>query len=395
MDHKICKICKCCKVKDVMEGYEQGICPFCGELYCFDCMKTEVRGNINKCFNCKTPLRASDKKVYKGLEKLRTKYHKLQKSRPLDKYETLILVATLNCLVERFVTGTGTPENHHLARKMCREVMELDNPTGHYNLYHLIVDTNPEEGIKLLRKSVEMGFNKAMLILAVEIAADNNHRHTEESEKLLKQAALTGLPEAEYQLALAYHLGTLPGEDPDNTGPNQKRAAFWYRRAAEHNHPSSLNNLGLFYKEGIGCIGDMGKALNHFERSMALGCKEGGYGAGTVYEEIGDFKKASQYYSRASLMNCAPAMFRLGILIVTEKVSDPVTPGGSKPTRRELLTQGLAMIEDAASRGHQEAKEYLELATEQLVSAKAKESQPEQPGIVILPPPTKEGHPSL
>ncbi len=331
----------------------------------------------------------SEKKVCKGLEKLRTKYQKLKKTRPLDKKETLTLVATLNCLTERFITGMGTQENNHLARMMCREVMELGNPTGYYNLYHILVDTNPEEAIKLLRKSVELGFNKAMLILAMEIAADNKQRHTEESEKLLKQAALTGLPEAEYQLALAYHLGILPGEDPKNTEFNEKRAFFWYRRAAEQDHPASLNNVGLFYKEGNGCIGDIDKALEYFNKSMALGCKEGGYGAGSVYEELGDYKTASKYYSQASLANCAPAMFRLGVLIITEKVTEPITYDTVKPTRRECLFQGLNMIKDAADRGFPDAIEYLESVTEQLDAVESGEKdtiQTKHMEIKFLPP---------
>lgn len=359
-------ICKCCNQKDVLEGYEQGICPSCGELYCDGCMKTNSRDPLMRCLNCKIPLSMSDKKVSKSLEKLRLKYQKLRKTRPLNKQETLTLVATLNCLAERFLTGTGTLLDHRLARKMCQEVIDLDNPTGYYNMYHLLVDTDPEQAIKLLRKSAEMKFNKAMLILAMEIAADNNRTHTEESEKLLKGAALTGLPEAEYQLALAYHLAILPGEDPKNTEFNEKRAFFWYRRAAEQDHPASLNNLGLFYKEGNGCIGDPVKALDYFNRSMTLGCKEAGYGAGMVYEESGDYKTATQYYSRAALMNCAPAMFRLGLLIVTEKVTEPITLTGQKPSRSECLTQGLNMIQDAAERGFLDAQEYLASVTEQL-----------------------------
>ena len=375
-------LCRCCGKNDVLQGYEQGICPSCGELYCVSCMKTNAKDPLRKCINCKIPLMLSEKKVYKDLEKLRTKYRNLMKSRKLTKQETLVMVATLNCLSERFLSGAGAPLDHLLARKMCQEVIDLDNPTGYYNMYHLLVETDPEQAIKMLRKSAEMKFNKAMLILAMEIAAKNNQKHTKESEKLLKEAALTGLPEAEYQLALSYHLAILPGEDPENTEFNEKRAFFWYRRAADQDHPASLNNLGLFYKGGNGCIGDVDKALDYFNKSMALGCKEGGYGAGMVYEEIGDFKRASQYYSRAALMNCAPAMFRLGLLIVTEKVAGPVNLTGEKPTRNEYLLQGLNMIQDASDQGFVDAQEYLDSVAEQITAIKA-----DQAKIKILPSP--------
>jgi TPR repeat protein len=364
-------LCKWCNINDVLEGYEQGVCPFCGELYCWDCMKPRNRQDMKKCPNCKIPLRMSEKKVSKALEKLRVKYLNLKKSRPLDKKESLVLVAALNCLTDRFITGVGIQVNYHLAREMCLEVMELENPTGYYNLYHLISDTNPEEAIKLLRKSVELGFNKAMLILAMEIRIDNGEQHNEESEKLLKQAALTGLSEAEYQLALACHLGELSGEDPKNTERNQKRALFWYKRAADKNHGPALNNLGLFHREGKGCIGNASKALEYFVKSMNLGCREGGHGAGIIYEEGGDYKMASHCYSQASLLGCKNAMFRLGLLIITEKVTDPISLDGNKPSRRECLTQGLNMVKDAAGLGLQEAIEYLETIAGQLAEIKA------------------------
>jgi len=342
--------CKCC---NPLVGYDQGICPTCGDIFCGSCTKTDMR----KCPNCKVSLLQSPKKVFKDLCKLRENFLKIKKTRSLTDRETFGSVATLNCLSERYINGIGTGKDAQKAEQMCREVIELGNPTGPYNLYHLLKHKDPEQANIFLHQASEMGFNKAQLILSMEMRVLNRGLHTEESAKLLKQSALSGLVEAQYQLGLAFHLIEIPGED---SVLSEKKALFWYERASKQDHGGSLNNAGLFYKEGCGCIGNIAKAISYFERSIVVGCKEAGYGLGCIYEDAKDYKKAGHYYTIASGRGCPPAMFRLGLMIITEKIS-PIENNRSK-----CLKQGLDMVKESAKYDHQEAIDYLSTLREQV-----------------------------
>jgi TPR repeat protein len=352
-------ICKGCKKGNSFEGYEQGICPSCGEIFCRECTKMI---EMKKCPCCKTSLQQSQKKIFKDLCKLRISLIKGE----LTQIKTFALAATLTCLSERYSVGSGTGKDKEKAKQMCREVVQLNNPVGSYNLYHLLVDEDPEQALVYLRQSAEMGFNKAQLILAMELRLGNQGTHTQESAKLLKQSALTGLPEAEYQLGLAFHLSELPDEDGDSREKREKRAFFWYERAAKQGHSGSLNNVALFYKDGTGCIGNVTKAISYFEQSIEAGCKEGGYGLGCIYEDSKDYKTAAYYYSISAAKGCAVAMFRLGLLVMTDKAKIPSDKTSLirdiKPSlisRKKSFDQGIDMIKDAARHGHKEAAEYL------------------------------------
>ena len=75
------------------------------------------------------------------------------------------------------------------------------------------------------------------------------------------------MTEAQYNLALLYYTGR-------GTTKDAKKAAEWYRRAADAGHPEAQYNLGLLYMEGEGVERDYDEAMSLFERSAAQGVKD-------------------------------------------------------------------------------------------------------------------------
>jgi TPR repeat protein len=57
----------------------------------------------------------------------------------------------------------------------------------------------------------------------------------------------------------------------DGVKSNAKQARIWFEKAAAHDYPASLRELGLIYKEGIGTQPDEDKARRYIARAASLG----------------------------------------------------------------------------------------------------------------------------
>jgi TPR repeat protein len=57
----------------------------------------------------------------------------------------------------------------------------------------------------------------------------------------------------------------------DGVKSNAKQAKIWFEKAAAHDYPASLRELGLIYKEGMGAQPDEYKARHYMARAASLG----------------------------------------------------------------------------------------------------------------------------
>lgn len=82
---------------------------------------------------------------------------------------------------------------------------------------------------------------------------------------MIKSAAQSGVPEAQYWLAWQYDEGPLLADDTD-------KARHWYERAGENEHPLALQRLAEAYEHGdLGLPVDIRKAS--VLRSQAARCE--------------------------------------------------------------------------------------------------------------------------
>ena len=140
----------------------------------------------------------------------------------------------------------------------------------------ILVDIDRHEGYKYIVKAARRGdesaihmaglaFEKGILFpknnfmmlsywrigaaLGSPLSINNLGKNTdspEESVKLWMKSAAMGTRQAQYNLALAYLFGKGCEKDAE-------KAFYWMKKAADQKMPPAMTDLGLMYKEGIGC----------------------------------------------------------------------------------------------------------------------------------------------
>lgn len=85
-----------------------------------------------------------------------------------------------------------------------------------------------------------------------------------ESLKWLRKSADLGLERAQYNLAMVYDKGELAPKD-------LSEAAKWYRKAAEKGNVQSQFNIGLMYTNGEGVAKDKKEALKWLNKAAKQG----------------------------------------------------------------------------------------------------------------------------
>ncbi len=135
-----------------------------------------------------------------------------------------------------------------------------------------------------------------------------------------------GSAEAQYMVGLMHHRGR-------GTPVNGVEAARWYARAAEHNLPPALANLGIVYRDGLGD------------------------GPGRVEP---DRARALEYLRRAAYLENVPGQLAYAAMLINQTAS------------RDERIEGVAFMRIAADAGDETAQDNLEdIEIEDDVSAAA------------------------
>jgi len=165
------------------------------------------------------------------------------------------------------------------------------------------------------------------------------------SLKELQDKAYAGVAEAQHDLAALYTAGSGVKQD-------YKRAAYWFRQAAESGVANAAYNLGVLHHQGLGVSKDLAQALDWYRQAALEGHPEAQYNLGIAYIEGTGAKYnpqlAAGFFQKAALSGITEAAYNLGLILENGLLSEP------KPT------QALMWYRVGAEGGSVEARNALE-----------------------------------
>lgn len=424
--------CKYCLIRKPEDYHEKGLCVHCGELFCCECVMSKKYVEVGKCPACQTSVyHKSDEVCYTLLKRLEEKAEKILSDVSSEgnvderQWAERALTYIYICVAGRWYRGEGVERNLDNAEAYYIKAVDRGSKLAHYNLYCLYQDRgNPrEECMAHLMIAADDSYPVAQLTYSMELRVqvwDIDHdlcqkirryitrgdviqlfkeepdlettcmEQTPESYDYLKRAALNGLPDALFELGIAFQFGQAPDHaitrDMTDTEKQEKlhklikMSIIWYVKAAQKGHGLAANNLGVIYKNGLGCIGDIEKAKEYYIMSHLAGCENGTHGLGTVHEQEAveletvakalidsgsdatelikekeeNYRKAASFYASAGSRGFLPAQFQLGYLMVTNRFYRE-----GEASREKHLLEGFHLIKEAAQKGCRHAQNYI------------------------------------
>ena len=97
-----------------------------------------------------------------------------------------------------------------------------------------------------------------------------------------------------------------------------KKAAEWYRKAAEQGYADAQNNLGLLYAGGTGVVKDEAKAAEWYRKAAEQGNAAAQNNLGLLYVDgrgvAKDEAKAVEWYRKAAKQGHEAAQYNLSLI---------------------------------------------------------------------------------
>jgi len=140
------------------------------------------------------------------------------------------------------------------------------------------------------------------------------------ANRLYKQLAVNGDPEAAFRLGLFYDTSNRADQDPT-------RALSWYRRAAAAGEIHAMHNLGVAYANGKGVALDMQQAIKWWTLAARRGNADSQYNLGILYSAgeygvVRNIEQAKHWWRKAAQHGDAMAQYNLGTLYANNGVHD-------------------------------------------------------------------------
>lgn len=129
---------------------------------------------------------------------------------------------------------------------------------------------------------------------------------------LLAQAK-RGDPEAEWEVADRYSDGCKNRSGKILVKRSRKKAARWFRRAAEHGLGPAQNTLGVLLSNGEGIRKNVDEALSWLRRAFRAGDACAAQNIAITYRQIGDLRTAVKWFRKSADAGDGDAMIQLGI----------------------------------------------------------------------------------
>jgi len=157
----------------------------------------------------------------------------------------------------------------------------------------------------------------------------------------LEYAAKSGDADSQFNLGWRYRKG-------DGVTQDDREAAYWYLKAANQGHPMALNNLGMFYMNGLGdCGPDMDEAYRYYKAAADKGHKlamnnlAGCYATGSGVDQ--DLRKAFELCLLAAELGDDDSQAKIGLHYLK---------GDGVPQNYEI---GVLWLKKAAAQGYEPA----------------------------------------
>lgn len=131
--------------------------------------------------------------------------------------------------------------------------------------------------------------------------------------RTLLARAKRGDPEAEWEVADRYADGCKDQRGRIILRRSSKKAAEWFRRAAEHGNTAAQNNLGILLSGGNGVTRNRDEAFRWFKKAFRGGDSCAAQNIAITFREIGNFKSAANWFLKAADAGDGDALIQLGI----------------------------------------------------------------------------------
>ncbi len=127
----------------------------------------------------------------------------------------------------------------------------------------------------------------------------------------LLSSAENGNKDAQFSLAVKYHLGNGVAADP-------VKAAFWYEKAANAGHLGAMNNLAALYYDGKGVKQDFNRAIELYKKISEAGDISGTASLAGMYMDgkgvPQDYNEAQRLYTIAAQRGYGSAQNAIGMM---------------------------------------------------------------------------------
>lgn len=268
------------------------------------------------------------------------------------------------------LSGVRLKESHHesLQEQYRGTLKSFDPPAMSEKLHQALilmrgdgVTQDIKQGMTLLKEAASEGevFARYQLAYTIINIKDSLSEEVYEACKEFIELAETGLPHAQNSLGWCYRNGKITKQE------DFAQAIIFYEKAANQGYPWALENMGHVYRDGLGVEKNLSKARRYYRQAAEAGSGsaaaalekmvEQGKAQGTIFSEatnwyskaaeLGDVKGmlaiagsyeigldlpksielAANWYRRAALAGNALAQFKLGTLILENKVHDTET----------------------------------------------------------------------
>jgi len=131
-------------------------------------------------------------------------------------------------------------------------------------------------------------------------------------QALLARAKL-GDPEAEWEVADRYGDGCKNHAGKIVVRRTRRKAAQWFRRAAEHGLSAAQNTLGVVLSNGDGVRKNVDEALSWLRKAFHAGDVGAGQNIAITYRKIGDLRTAVKWFRKSADAGDSDAVVQLGI----------------------------------------------------------------------------------
>jgi uncharacterized protein len=131
-------------------------------------------------------------------------------------------------------------------------------------------------------------------------------------QKLLARAE-RGDPEAEWEVADRYGDGCKSPGGEVVVKRSRRKAAHWFRRAAEHGLAPAQNTLGVLLSNGDGVRKNVDEALSWMRKAFRAGDACAAHNIAITYRQIGDLTTAVKWFRKSVNVGDKDALIQLGI----------------------------------------------------------------------------------
>jgi uncharacterized protein len=199
--------------------------------------------------------------------------------------------------------GQGVPQSHAEAAKWYRRAAEQGNAMAQHNLGIMYangqgVQQDYAEAVKWYRRAADQGTARAQHALGVMY--DNGQgvqQDYAEAVKWYRRAADQGDADGQSNLGFMYHHGRGVAQD-------YAEAVKWFRKATDQGHASGQRKLGFMYEKGLGVAQDYAEAVKWYRKAADQGDAAGQSYLGVMhfngYGVQRDYPEAYFWFSRAA-----------------------------------------------------------------------------------------------